>query len=185
MQWGGQAGSYLDYRKFSVIRVTQTRFRQMSSTSYYLTGTGEANKLHTAVLKRVHDNQVFIVAMGYGGGGVFEEFCGKFHWSDEKDGMAGVYALFHDPDEWENEVFESEVTDHFSAIEKSDKSVIEEMVQDLWDKYVHYDEESDTRLLRDPFAKAQEGYLASEDWDEDVVGWVSNNFWGLSLSFDW
>ena len=77
------------------------------------------------------------------------------------------------------------MTDHFSTIEKSDKSVIEEMVQDLWDKYVHYDEESDTRLLRDPFAKAQESYLASEDWDEDVVGWVSNNFWGLSLSFDW
>ena len=59
----------------------------MSKTSYYLAGTGEGNKLHTAVLKQIHDNQVFIVAVGYGGGGVFEEFCGKFHWSDEKDGM--------------------------------------------------------------------------------------------------
>lgn len=157
----------------------------MSKTSFYLAGTGEGNKLHTAVLKQVHDNQVFIIAVGYGGGGVFEEFCGKFHWSDEKDGMVGVYALFHDPDEWENEVFESEVIDHFSSIEKFDKSVIEEMVKDLWNKYIEYDEDSDTRLLRNSFADAQEGYIASEDWDEDVVGWVSYNFWGLSLSFDW
>ena len=93
--------------------------------------------------------------------------------------------MFHDPDEWENEVFESEVIDHFSSIEKFDKSVIEEMVKDLWNKYIEYDEESDTRLLRNSFADAQEGYIASEDWDEDVVGWVSYNFWGLSLSFDW
>ena len=41
------------------------------------------------------------------------------------------------------------------------------------------------RSFRYAFAEAQEGYLASEEWDEDVVGWVSNDLWGLSLSFDW
>ena len=157
----------------------------MSDTSYYLTGTGEANKLHSAVLKRVHEDFVFIVAVGYGGGGVFEEFCGKFHWSDEKDGMVGVFAPFHDPDEWEMEAIEGDVIDKPSAIEKSDKAVIQEMVRDLWGTYVRYDEETDIRFLADAFAEAQEGYLASEDWDEDVVGWVSNDLWGLSLSFDW
>lgn len=25
----------------------------------------------------------------------------------------------------------------------------------------------------------------SDDWDTDVVDFVSNNFWGLSLRFDW
>lgn len=158
---------------------------QFKQSMYYLSGKG-AGKLHSVVLKQVHNDCVFIVAVGYGGGGVFEEFCGKFKWSDDKEGMVGLFSAFHDPDEWETEVFESDVVSHpGSLIEKADKDIVQGMVQDLWEKYVRYDEATDTRLLRDAFLSADGGYSASEDWDEDVVAWVSNHFWGLTLTFDW
>ena len=154
---------------------------------HYLTGRGNG-ELHSAVLREVHHGWVFVVAVGYGGGGVFEEFCGKFKWSDEKEGMEGFHSAFHDPDEWETEVLEADVVSRpFSAIDEPDKAVIQSMVQVLWERLIRYDEASDTRFLRAEHVEATErdGYSASEDWDEDVVAWVSNQFWGLTLTFDW
>ena len=48
--------------------------------------TKKANELelHTIINKTKIEDTTFICAIGYGGGSVYEEFCGKFKWDDEE-----------------------------------------------------------------------------------------------------
>lgn len=151
-------------------------------------------RLHTIINKLEINGWTYISAIGYGGGGVFEEFCGKFKWSDEKEATIGCFSLYHDPDEWENEVDEDEVANDICVpIEEEDRLIIQAMVSSIWDEYISYDEENEVRLINNNYVnklmeqsgEMSQGYYWSDDWDLDTVDWVSNKFWGLSLSFDW
>lgn len=42
---------------------------------------------------------------------MFEEFCGKFFWDEEEEGLVGYFTSQHDPDEWETKTFEDEEID--------------------------------------------------------------------------
>jgi hypothetical protein len=156
---------------------------------YYISkiSTSETNQLHSIILKKVINETTYVSAIGYGGGGVFEEFCGKFHWDEEKDGLAGCFSNFHDPDEWEKKSFELEIIDEpFELINEEDKKIISQITEEIWNEYLTYDEEADTRLIRKKYSdEIENDYTYSDDWDDDVVGFISNNFWGLSISFDW
>ena len=147
----------------------------------------ESNRLHSIVTKKVVGETTYVSAIGYGGGGVFEEFCGKFYWDEAEEGLVGLFSSFHDPDEWENRSFEYDIIDEpFELISENDKKIINQMTEEIWDKYLKYDEESGVRYIRHDFLEKMEGdYLFSKDWDIDVVDLISNNFWGLSLTFDW
>ena len=52
-----------------------------------------SNSLHTVIVKKTINNYVYISAIGYGGGGVFEEFCGKFIYDDDKEGFIGLFFI--------------------------------------------------------------------------------------------
>jgi len=125
-----------------------------------------SNSLHTVIVKKTINNYVYISAIGYGGGGVFEEFCGKFIYDDDKEGFIGLFSLYHDPEEWEKNSFESEIINEpFELIS---------------------DEDSETRIIRENYInKMTDEITNSDDWDTDVVDLVSNSFWWLTLSFDW
>jgi len=153
-------------------------------------------RLHTIINKLEVNGWTYISAIGYGGGGEFEEFCGKFKWSEEKEAIIGLFSVYHDPDEWEKEVVEDEAANDLSmpiSIEEVDKSIIQSMVNTIWDEYISYDEENEIRLVSNNYVdklmeesgEKPQGYYWSDDWDPDVVDWVSNNFWGLFTRFDW
>lgn len=153
---------------------------------FYIT-TAEKNLLHTIILKEQHDEFTYICAIGYGGGGVFEEFCGKFYWDDDLEGMKGFCAYYHDPDEWEKEVFENEVLNEESIlIEKADRLIVREMVEKIWNEYLLYDEDTDTRLVREKYLpKPNQDVYLSDDWDPETVDLISTYHWGLLLQFDY
>jgi len=150
-------------------------------------------RLHTIINKLEINGWTYISAIGYGGGGVFEEFCGKFKWSDEKEATIGCFSLYHDPDEWEKEVVDDVVLNETFSINEADKLIIQSMVISIWDEYINYDEENEVRLINNNYVnklmeqsdELPQGHYWSDDWDLDTVDWVSNKFWGLSLSFDW
>jgi len=153
---------------------------------FYITTT-EKNLLHTIILKEQHDEFTYICAIGYGGGGVFEEFCGKFYWDDDLDGMKGFCSYYHDPDEWEKEVFENEVlNEDMVLIEKVDRLIVQEMVEKIWNEYLLYDEDTDTRLVREKYLpKPSQDLYLSDDWDPETVDFISTYHWGLLLQFDY
>ena len=146
-----------------------------------------SNSLHTVIVKKTINNYVYISAIGYGGGGVFEEFCGKFIYDDDKEGFIGLFSLYHDPEEWEKNSFESEIINEpFELISDGDKAIINQMTDEIWNEYLIYDEDSETRIIRENYIiKMTDEIVNSDDWDTDVVDLVSNSFWWLTLSFDW
>ena len=148
----------------------------------------QSNALHTIIKKKEENGWVYIVAIGYGGGGVFEEFCGKFKFCNQEEQYIGTFSRFHDPDEWECEVNEEEIIDKpWSEIDKSDKLIIHNMSKTIWDDFIYYDEDEEIRLINDNILEklSDDGVYLSDDWDVEFVDWVSNTFWGLSLTFDW
>lgn len=147
----------------------------------------ESDQMHSIVIKKVVDTVTYVSAIGYGGGGVFEEFCGKFYWDDAQEGLVGLFSNFHDPDEWENKSFEHNIIDEpYELINPTDKNIINEMTEEIWGKYLNYNEEEDIRYIRQEYlGQMEDDYLFSSDWDIDIVNLISNNFWGLSLTFDW
>jgi hypothetical protein len=145
------------------------------------------NLFHTLILKRIIDNYTYIIAIGYGGGGTYEEFCGKFKLNDENDKLEGLFSQFHNPDEWEKKSIELDVIDEpNNSINNEDKIIIEEMADEIWNDFLILEEESGNIFIRNEYlCQMKDNYLISEGWDDEVVAFVSNNFWGLSLTFEW
>lgn len=156
---------------------------------YYISkiSTSQTNELHSIILKKIVGDVSFISAIGYGGGGVFEEFCVKFYWDEDEEGLIGWFSSFHDPDEWEKKSIETDITEEpFTMINEEDKTIINQMTEEIWNEYLLYDEDKDTRLIREKYVKKlKNDFTHSADWDDDIIGLISNHFWGLTISFDW
>jgi|TARA_B110000211_G_C14028161_1_gene530821 hypothetical protein len=150
--------------------------------------TNQNEKLHTIINKEEIKEWTYIIAIGYGGGGVFEEFCGKFKYCDKAENNIGMFSRFHNPDEWECEVQGDKIiNDPWIIIEDADKIIINSMSETIWADFIKYDEDEETRFINKNVLKqlSVNGTYLSDDWDADIVDWVSNKFWGLSLTFDW
>jgi len=156
------------------------------SIMYYLKQKSE-KELHTIILKSVFEETTYIIAIGYGGGGVFEEFCGKFFYDEKQDGIEGYFSFYHQPGEWENHSFELEIIDEpYEPILDEDRKMLDQMLFDLYNQFISYNEEKDVFLIKDALVGVFVGDTAfSDDWDSEIVDFVSNKFWGLSMTFDW
>jgi hypothetical protein len=155
---------------------------------YICTQKAKEQKLHTVINKIKIEDTTFICAIGYGGGGVYEEFCGSFKWDDEEEALVGNFSRYHNPDEWELKSIETEIEDDvIIKIPKKEKEIIFQLASEIWDNYIYFDETSEQMFLKPGLEKKLkdgETYI-SDDWDVDVVDFVSNNLWGLTLRFDW
>jgi hypothetical protein len=99
-----------------------------------------------------------------------------------------MFSRFHNPDEWECEVQGDKIiNDPWIIIEDADKIIINSMSETIWADFIKYDEDEETRFINKNVLKqlSVNGTYLSDDWDADIVDWVSNKFWGLSLTFDW
>ncbi|MEY3965289.1 MAG: hypothetical protein RL263_458 [Bacteroidota bacterium] len=162
------------------------KLSNFQSNMYYIKQRSE-KELHTIILKSVSEETTYIIAIGYGGGGVFEEFCGKFYYDEKQDGVVGYFSFYHQPDEWENQSSELEIIDMpYEPILDNDREILDQMLFDLYDQFIAYNEESEVYTLNDACFGIFEGDTAfSDDWDPEIVDFVSNKFWGLSMTFDW
>ncbi len=168
---------------FKLLIVKLSNFQ---SNMYYIRQRSE-KELHTIILKSVVNEVTYIIAIGYGGGGVFEEFCGKFFYDEKQDGVVGYFSFYHQPDEWENQSLELKIIDEpYEPILDNDREILDQMLLDLYDQFISYNEESEVYTLNDACFGIFEGDTAfSDDWDPEIVDFVSNKFWGLSMTFDW
>jgi hypothetical protein len=147
----------------------------------------EENILDTFILKKKHDDFTFICAIGDGGGGVIEEFCGKFFYDNKLEDIRGFCASVHDPDEWEKEVFDQDIVNESTiTVQDADKAIIDQMVREIWKEYLQYDDATETRLIRKKYlSKMKKMVYMSKDWDPDIVDLISNYHWRLTERIDY
>jgi hypothetical protein len=155
----------------------------------YLTSFPNTDSLHTIINKKTSEGWTYIVAIGYGGGGVHEHFSGKFRYDEELDDYVGFRDDHSDPEQWNYEIQGTEKSMTETPLTEADAAIISEMVSEIWE-HVHYADEDQLEIkIKDEFTKTTENdcYLhQSEDWDDDVVNWISSEAgWGLTIKFDW
>lgn len=146
------------------------------------------NQLHTAIVKQLIDDWIVITAIGYSGGGQFDEFCGAFKWDNETYDYIGYFSrLYHDPDFWENYFSNGITTEGEYPISDSIKEAINTNSKFLWSRLIQFDCDTNNRVIRDEQLVKLKLDLStqSSDWDADIVDWVSNKIWGLNFRFDW
>lgn len=144
------------------------------------------NQLHSVIIKRTKGEWEFVLALGYGGGNVNEEFCGKFKFDEQRDRITGYVAKYCDAFEWECKILGSEVIgQNYESIDEQDRTTILEMVDELFN-LIELNEEQNQYNVKGSFqGKFQDEIYYSQDWTIDYVDLISNYHWGLTLRFDY
>ena len=123
----------------------------------------EDKSFHTIILMKKIKEFTYVAALGYAGGGVYEEFFGKLKYdqvtTDPDVASVGIVGFWTDSlgsDEWqekindvlvneESEIFEAQVEDLYDFMDPSDANVQLMMAEEIKKFiYVWYDEETDT-----------------------------------------
>ena len=140
------------------------------------------------------------MALGYAGGGVYEEFFGKFIL--EGDGIEiGKFSDSIGPYDWKNQVKISyedweekvEINELWTELDDYESKVRDTMFSELQD-FIYYGEEAENLDSSFPIMKenfdssltyeSDEVYV-NEEWELDWMHITQNpNIWYLSLRFD-
>jgi len=149
---------------------------------------------HTIIIKKKINEFTYVAALGYAGGGVYEEFFGKLKYeqvtTDPDKASVGIVGFWTDSlgsDEWqekindvlvneESEIFEAQVDDLYDFMDSNDAKIQFMMSEEIKKFiYVWYDEETDTEYeipaLKDINFSVQ-GLLENDETDS---GYIYNN----------
>ena len=163
----------------------------------------EDETFHTIIIKKKFNEFTYMAALGYSGGGVFDEFYAKTKYSDEL-GLTGFYSRANGSGEWENKLlslkfsddterFINESEDLYDFMDQDDQKIQFELLNEI-QKYVYYgyDEETDQEyeypVIKDldfsvfnKFDNSDSYY--NEDWNDEFLEVTVSDLWGLSISF--
>jgi len=166
----------------------------------YLNSSGGGSNFHTIILKKYIEKETYIMALGYAGGGVYEEFFGKF--IVEGDGIEiGKFSDSIGPYDWKNQVKISyedweekvDINELWTELDDSESKVRDTMFSELQD-FIYYGEEAENLdsslpILKENFDSSltyeSDGVYVNEEWELDWMHITQNpNIWYLSLRFD-
>jgi hypothetical protein len=166
----------------------------------YLNSSGGRSNFHTIILKKYREKETYIMALGYAGGGVYEEFFGKF--IVEGDGIEiGKFSDSIGPYDWKNQVKISyedweekvDINELWTELDDSESKVRDTMFSELQD-FIYYGEEAENLdsslpILKENFDSSltyeSDGVYVNEEWELDWMHITQNpNIWYLSLRFD-
>ena len=165
----------------------------------YLNISGGGSNFHTIILKKYVNEQTYIMAFGNAGGGVYEEFFGKF--IVEGDGIEiGKFSDSIGPYDWKNQVKISyedweekvEINELWTELDDSESKVRDTMFSELQD-FIYYGEEAENLdsslpILKENFDSGlnyeSDGVYVNEKWELDWMHITQNpNIWYLSFRF--
>lgn len=172
-------------------------------TGIYLALSSDQS-FHTIIIKKRIGDYTYFVAVGYAGGGVFEEFYAKLMYNTN-DEIAGQFTRSTGSGEWEtklttlkfneeNEWFDSETEDLYEFMESEDEKIQYELIEEL-KKYIYYgyDEENDLEyeypeakpIDTSIFNEFEEslGKYCNTDWNDEWLQITNSSIWGLSTRF--
>nr|AOE12202.1 hypothetical protein [uncultured bacterium] len=173
-------------------------------TGIYLNKIGGHSNFHTIILKKYIEEDTYIMALGYAGGGVYDEFFGKFRTdSDEAKDISWEVGKFSNsigPYDWENQVkiiYENwdekvEVTELWTELDKSESEIRDSMFSEM-EMFISYGEEaeklkSDVPIFKDDSDSSlnyeSSGVYVNEHWEIDGLHITQyGKVWHLSLRF--
>ena len=157
----------------------------------------EDKSFHTIILMKKIKEFTYVAALGYAGGGVYEEFFGKLKYdqvtTDPDVASVGIVGFWTDSlgsDEWqekindvlvneESEIFEAQVEDLYDFMDPSDANVQLMMAEEIKKFiYVWYDEETDTEYETPVLKEIDLPGLGLEEYEEESDGEIwSNEEW--------
>lgn len=170
--------------------------------SVYLSLTEDGN-FHTIILKKEIDKHTYILAIGYAGGQVFDEFYGKF-WSSS-DNVNGLYSRSTGSGMWDHKVtslkfnsdrnlFNTETEEYFEFMDIEEERIQWELVEEC-NKYIHFGYDEETKMeYETPEVKPidtsiftefddNKGSYCSDTWGDEWLEITNSDIWGLSLRF--
>ena len=160
---------------------------------------------HSIILKLKKNNQIYILAIGYAGGGSFEEFFAKLSDKSKVTDSNGFFSPYINSDEWEKEIikisldkeenkFKIETEELYEPFEDLDYDIQYDIHEEL-KKYIKwgYDEETDEDL-DNPILKSfdfgilnkieDEEVYYNDEWSQEFMEITQTEIWGLSLMFN-
>jgi hypothetical protein len=167
---------------------------------------------HTIIIKKKIGNFTYLAAVGYAGGGEYEEFYAKLYIENTKSqithgatNIQGQFSRSTGSLEWETklkelifnedtEMFDTVTEDLYEIMDENDEKIQWDLINEI-KKYIYYmyDEESDTEYEY-PQAKPIDKSIFSEfedspntyystDWNSEFLEITNSHNWGLFLRF--
>lgn len=149
---------------------------------------------HTIIIKKKIKEFTYLAAIGYAGGGVYEEFFGKLKYdqvSTDKSipstGIIGVWTDSLGSDEWrekindviindDSERFEAQIEDLYEFMEVDDANIqimLSEEIRNFI--YVWYDEETSTEYETPLIKEIDFSALGFLEYEEPSTGYIISN----------
>ena len=162
------------------------------------------NSFHTLIIKKSAGDYVYLVALGYEGGGTYGEFYSKLKY-DENFGIIGVYSNSTGSGEWEQKLlsskfnqntnlFETETEELHEFMDENDSKIQNQILEEISEfVYWGYDEETeeeyDEPILKDidlnMFRKLpNSNQYKNENWNDNFLELTNSDLWNLSLRFN-
>lgn len=159
---------------------------------------------NSIIHKLKKNNHIYITAIGYAGGGCFEEFFAKLSDTTKISDSVGFYSPYVNSDEWEKEIikisfdkkdqkFIVETDELYESFEDLDYDIQYDIHEEL-KKYIKwgYDEETDQDLDY-PILKSFDleklnklddiHVYYNNEWSQEFMEISLTDLWGLSLMF--
>ena len=163
----------------------------------------EDGSFHTLIIKKSVGEYTFLISLGYSGGGTFDEFYGKFKYTDQNV-ITGFYSNSLGSGEWEEKItsvkfdstdqrFNVQKEDLFELMDTNDNKIQFELLEEI-NKYLYwgYDEETeeeyDDPILKDidfnMFRKLpNSNQYKNVKWNDNLLELTNSDLWNLSFHF--
>jgi hypothetical protein len=165
--------------------------------------TRDNHSFHTIILKRQIINFTYFTALGYAGGGEFEEFFAKL--KNVNGQISGIFSRSNGSGEWEEkftrlefnqdeEWFDSEIEDLYEFFDSEEEIIQKELMEEIR-KYIlfGYDDETGEDFeypeIKDidmtVFNEFEDNVSSyhNKDWDNSFLEITNSNIWSLSIRF--
>lgn len=175
----------------------------MNNNEFYL-ALRSNQSFHTIINKKQIGEYTYLAAVGYAGGGVYEEFYAKLIYNEQGE-ITGQFSRSIGSCEWEtkltslkfnkeNQWFDAEIEELYELMESEDEKIQYKIIDEL-KKFIYYgyDEEEDLEYEY-PEAKpvdtsffieieGSEGHYCNTDWNDEWLEISNSDIWGLSIRF--
>jgi hypothetical protein len=138
------------------------------------------------ILSKSADDYLYVVAIGYEGGGVWGEIIAKISTTDNWNTSKGVFTNYIYDKNWKYEYNGEKCEEFNEAINEIDSEILKQLEEELFSKYVYYDDNDDEVADIPLFNKEFKAALKAKTFDSTRSTSIYKNLskhWGLSYKW--
>jgi hypothetical protein len=138
------------------------------------------------ILSKSADDYLYVVAIGYAGGGVWGEIIAKISTIDNWNTSKGVFTNYIYDKNWKYEYNGEKCEEFNEAINEIDSEILKQLEEELFSKYVYYDDNDDEVADIPLLNKEFKATLKAKTFDSTRSTSIYKNLskhWGLSYKW--